>query len=123
MSLNALILRPANPNLRVRGMPGQRKGNAVRLRNLGLMPRAIVEAALGAHQRSTYLRKHVVKKVTFHHPQRDQEGALAIEPGDALTRSTGKTDLHQERSGACTVEGHAIGMTSTALGADVNRSR
>ena len=27
-----------NPNLRVRGMPGQRKGNAVILRNLRLMP-------------------------------------------------------------------------------------
>ena len=61
--------------------------------------------------------------VTFHHPQRDQEGALAIEPGDSLTRSTGKTDLHQEHSGAGTVGGHAIGMTSTAPGAVVHRNR
>ena len=88
-----------------------------------------MEAALGAHQKSTFLKRHVVKKaglrlaVTFHHPTRDQEGVLVIEPGDTLTRSSGKRDLHQELSGAGTVGGHAIGMTSTAPGAVVHRIR
>ena len=55
--------------------------------------------------------------------QRDQEGVLAIEPGVTLTHTTGRRDLHQGCSGAGTVGDHAIGMTSTAPGADVNRSR
>ena len=73
-----------------------------------------MEAALGAHQKSTFLKRHMVKQaglglaVTFHHPKRDQEGVLVKEPGDTLTLSTGKKDLHQELSGAGTVGGHPI---------------
>ena len=81
-----------------------------------------MEAALGALLRSTYLKRHVIKK-TFHHPRRDLEGVLAIEPGFTLTRIKGRRDLHEGCSGAGTVGDHAIGITSTASGADSNRSR
>ena len=95
------------------------------MRSPELITQAIVEAALGALQRRTYPRRNVVNNKSFHHPQNDLEGAL-IELGATFTptRTTGREiGLHQGCSGAGTVGDHAIGMTSTAPGADVHRNR
>ena len=95
--MNALILRPAKPNLRVRWMPGQRRGNAVASKNLGLNP--LVGAVLGALI-SSLQHQHVVKitagphlVVTILHQVRDLKGGL-IGPGVTQTLSTGEKDLH-----------------------------
>ena len=61
--------------------------------------------------------------VTILRQVKDLEGVLAIEPGVTLTRTTGRRDLNQGCSGAGTVGDHAIGVTSTSPGADVNRNR
>ena len=96
------------------------------MRNPGLITRAIVEEALGAQERITYQRRNVVISKSFHYPLKDLEGAPTEELGaiSTPTRTTGREiGLHQGCSGAGTVGDHAIGMTSTSPGADVNRSR
>ena len=116
--MNALILRPAKPNLRVRWMPGQRRGNAVARKNLGLNP--FVGAVLGAPTIS--LLQYVVKitagpriAVTILHLTRDPGGPIGL--GVTQTRSTGRKDLHQEHSGADSVGKQSIAMTTTVPGA------
>ena len=83
-------------------------------------------AALGAHLKSTFQNRHVIKAIAgpLHTvnillQQKDQKGDQAIDPGKTLqkTRSTGKKDLHREPSGAGIVGKHVIVMTTFALGA------
>ena len=96
------------------------------MRNPELITRTIVEAALGAQERSTYPRRNVVISKSFHHPQKDLEGAPTEELGaiSTPTRTTGREiGLHQGCSGAGTVTDHATGMIATAPGADASRSR
>ena len=85
-----------------------------------------MEVALGAQGRITYPTRHVVINKSFHHPTKNLEGALVIEPGEASTptRTTGREiGLHQGCSGAGTVTDHATGMIATALGAVAKRSK
>ena len=122
--MNALFFRPAKPNLRVRWMPGQRRGNAVARKNLGLNP--FVGAVLGAPTSS--LLHYVVKitagariAVTILHQTKDLGGPTG--PGVTLTRSTGEKDLHLELSGAGIVGKRVIVMTTIALGVVVLKIR
>ena len=123
--MNALILRPAKPNLRVRWMPGQRRGNTVARKNLGLNP--LVGAVLGALI-SSLQNQYVVKiiaglriAVTILHQVKDLGGPIG--PGVTLTRSTGEKDLHLELSGAGIVGKRVIVMTTIAPGAVVLKIR
>ena len=122
--MNTLILRPAKPNLRVRWMPGQRRGNAVARKNLGLNP--LVGAVLGAL--TSPLHQYVVKiiaglriAVTILHQVKDQGGPIG--PGVTLTSSTGEKDLHLELSGAGIVGKRVIVMTTITPGAVVLKIR
>ena len=116
--MNALILRPVKPSLRARWIPGQRRGNAVARKNLGLNP--FVGEVLGAQIRSLPL--HVVKiiagpriAVTILHQTRDLGGPTGL--GVTQTRSTGEKDLRHEHSGAGSVGKQSIAMTTTVPGA------
>ena len=85
-----------------------------------------MEAAPGEQGRSTYPTSHVVINKSFHHPTKNLEGALVIEPGEASTqtRTTGREiGLHQGCSGAGTVTDHVTAMIATAPGAVANRSK
>ena len=86
-----------------------------------------MEAVLGAQGKSTYPKRNVVvNSKYFLLPTKNLEGALIEELGvvPAPTRSTGREiDLHQGCSGARAVMGRATGMTVTAVGAVVSRSK
>ena len=116
--MNTLILRPVKPSRKARWIPGQRRGNAVERKNLGLIP--LVGEVLGAL--TGFLPLHVVKTiagpriaVTILHLTRDLEGPIGL--GVTQTRSTGEKDLHQEHSGADSVGKQSIAMTTTVPGA------
>ena len=105
-------------------MPGQRRDNAVARKNLGLNP--FPWAVLGASTSS--LLQYVVKiiaglriAVTILPQTKDLGGPIG--PGVTQTRSTGKKDLHLERSGAGIVGKQSIAMTTIAPGAVVLKIR
>ena len=115
-------------NRKVKVKPGQRRGSTAVLTSLDLIPRAIMEADLGAQGKNTYPKINELKYKYFHLQTRDLEGALLeeLEEIPISTRTTGKEiDLvpQQEHSGVLTVIGRATGMTITVEGADVNRSK
>ena len=122
--MNALILRPAKPNLRVRWMPGQGRGNAVARKNLDL--NSLMGAVLGAPISS--LLQYVVKTtagpriaVTILYQVKDIWGPIG--PGVTLLHSTDEKDLHLDHSGAGIVGKHVIVMTTIAPGAVVLKTR
>ena len=124
--MNTLILRPVKPSRKARWIPGQRRGNAVERKNLGLIP--LVGEVLGAL--TGFLPLHVVKTkagpriaVTILHQTRDLKGGLVIEPEVTQALSTGKKDLHLELSGAGIVGKCVIAMTTFAPGAVVLKIR
>ena len=87
-------------------------------------------AALGAHLKSTFPTRNVVKikaglrlAVTFHHLVKDREGALEVEPGATQTLSTSVKDLHQKLSDADIVGKHVIAMTTFVMDVVVYRIR
>ena len=106
-------------------MPGQRRGNTVARKNLGLNP--LLGAVLGALI-SSLQHQHMIKitgprlAVTILHQVRDLKGGL-IGPGVTQTLSTGKKDLHLELSGAGIVGKRVIVMTTIAPGAVVLKIR
>ena len=97
------------------------------MRSPKLIIQIIVEAVLGAQGKSTYLRRNVVVNSKYFLLQtKNLEGAPTEELGvvPAPTRTTGREiGLHQGCSGARVVTGRATGMTVTAPGAVVNRSK
>ena len=96
------------------------------MRSPELITRVIVEAALGAQGKSIYQRRNVVNSKSFLLQTKNLEGVPTEELGviPAPTRTTGREiGLHQGCSGAGTVTDHATGMTVTAPGAVVNRSK
>ena len=77
--MNTLILRPVKPSRKARWIPGQRRGNAVERKNLGLTP--LVGEVLGAQTGSLPL--NVVKiiagpriAVNIFHQIRDLGGPI-----------------------------------------------
>ena len=84
-----------------------------------------MEAILGAQGKSTYLKRNVQTNKYFLLPVKDLEGAPTEELGDIPTPTGREIDLllRQGCSSACTVMGHATGMTVTVVGAVVNKSK
>ena len=83
---------------------------------------------MGAQGKSTYKKRNVQINKYFLLPIKDLEGAPIEELGDVPTptRTTGREIdllLHQGCSGARAVMGRATGMTVTAVGAVVSRSK